>query len=447
MMTRRGWAVGMVFAAACGGTPSSPGPAPPEDVTITFIRNNNGPYVNATDDALAEYTKSHPHVTFRDITTDYRSVVSTLLADLKRDQLSVDLVFMPPSILCSFAANLAEVPGEVLTLSEAQNSFFAAPLAGSTCQGVLKGLPVEYNLEYGGVIVNVDKYQQRFPGKIPEWATWNDFITEAAALTEYDGSGKPCANGLDLSPDWPQPAEEILYAQILQRGGSYWVNGEFKFDTQQARDALATMVRWITVDRVMFPGALIPDKNTFFLNRLAGGATGYGCNDPSRPLSVMAYAGTWALPATVGQIPDGKAHFDFFALPPMVGTEHRFVQNSGFAWAVPHSSKNQKVAWDVARTLTLVPENARRWSRIGGSLPALRVNGTAAAAANDPILARVQPLLERGQWRGDFPAAATDTIEATIMSNYFAAVSGQKTVEQALSDMQETANNAIRTSR
>jgi multiple sugar transport system substrate-binding protein len=404
--------------------------------------------VKATDETMADYKKDHPEVTFKDLTMKYRSVVSTLLADLSRDQLEVDLVFMPPSLVCSFASNLAEVPADVITLTEAQNTFFAAPLEGSTCAGKLKGLPVEYNLEYGGVIVNLDKYQAKFPGKTPDWRTWDGFIAEAAALSEYDLLGKPLANGLDLSPDWPQPAQMLLYNQIVQRGGSYWSpTGEFDFTTPEAEASLSAIVGWITVDKIMFP-ELIPDRNTFFTVRLVSGAVGYGWNDVNKPLSVMGYAGTWALPATNGARPAGNnTRFDFFALPPMVGSEHKFVQNSGFAWAVPRNSKNQKVAWDVARTLTLSPAVARKWSAIGGSLPALRVNGTAAAAAQDPILARVQPLLELGRWRGNFPAAATDTIEATVMSNVFSAATGKKSVPQALADMEEAANNAVKQSR
>jgi maltose-binding protein MalE len=78
-----------------------------------------------------------------------------------------------------------------------------------------------------------------------------------------------------------------------------------------------------------------------------------------------------------------------------------------------------------------------------GALPALRVNGTAAAAENDPVLAKVQPLLEHGQWAGYIPVAAFDTAHGAIVSNFFAAATGAKSIEQALLDMQTTANNAI----
>ena len=159
---------------------------------------------------------------------------------------------------------------------------------------------MEYNLEYGGVVVNLDKYQAKFPGKTPSWPTWAAFIAEAAALAEFDAAGKPCVNGLDIDPDWPEPARHILLSMILQRGGDYWSKTEpglFDFNTPEARDSLAEMVKWVTVDKVMSP-ALMPDKNTYVTSRLAKGATGFGCGtDSAPPLSVMGYAGTWAVQA------------------------------------------------------------------------------------------------------------------------------------------------------
>ena len=130
-----------------------------------------------------------------------RQILARMLANLKNNSLDADLVRIQPSWVCSFADNLADVPTDVVTLSEAQNAFFAAPLAGSTCDGKLKGLPMEYNLEYGGVVVNVDKYQAKNPGKMPSWTDWNAFLADASALTEYDAGGKPAANGLDIAPD------------------------------------------------------------------------------------------------------------------------------------------------------------------------------------------------------------------------------------------------------
>ena len=105
---------------------------------------------------------------------------------------------------------------------------------------------MEYNLEYGGVVVNLDKYQAKFPGKTPGWTDWDSFIAEAAALTEYDGAASPMANGLDIDPDWPPATREIFLSQILQRGGKYWSAGNATASTSARRRPRTRWPPWST---------------------------------------------------------------------------------------------------------------------------------------------------------------------------------------------------------
>jgi len=252
------------------------------------------------------------------------------------------------------------------------------------------------------------------------------------------------ANGLDIATEWPEPVKHLLLSQILQRGGAYFTaNQTFDFTSQAARDSLTEMVKWLQVHKVMFR-QLIPQQNTSVPGRLAAGATGYGWNNRAKPLSVMGYLGTWGLPSTTSQLPDGSQwQYEFHTVPPMAGNEHKFVQNSGWAFAVPKTSRNQAVAWDVARSLALSPQAMRKWSAVTNALPALRANGTPAAAAAHPSLGKVQHLLEHGQWVGYIPAAASDAALFALVNNFFAAAEGSKTVDEALADMQKTANGAI----
>jgi multiple sugar transport system substrate-binding protein len=439
----------VVMAGGCSSGSNSTGggaDAAVSQVTITFLRHDNQAYVRADKAFFAEYMAAHPGVTIADTTVDFRTLASTLNGDLTRDQFTYDLVLIPPSRMCGYRDHLTDVPENVITLAAAQTTFFAAPLAGSTCDGHLKGLPVEYNLEYGGVVVNLDKYHARFMGRTPAWSRWSDFIAEAAALTEHDAQGVPRANGLDIDPVWPPATWELLLAQILQRGGDYWASpahDAFNFHTQAAHDGLTEMVNWITVDKVMYPD-LVPPSNTYVTTRLAAGATGFGWSDPLEPLAVIGYVGTWGVTSAHDQLPAGASwQFEYIPLPPMVGTEHKFVQDSGWAFAVPRTSKHPEVAWDIARSLALSPEQMRKWSATTGALPALQVNGSRQAAASDPTLAKVQPLLEKGQWLGFIPTAAFETVQSAFVNNYFAAAAGTKTIDQALSDLESTANTAI----
>ena len=200
-------------------------------------------------------------------------------------------------------------------------------------------------------------------------------------------------------------------------------------------------------NKMMSP-SLIPTKNTFVTVRLSRGANEYGCGDPAQPLSIMGYVGTWGLPASMSERPPGSStRFAFYHLPPMVGTEHKFIQNAGFAFAVPKTSKNAKAAWDLARSIALSPEAMRKWAATAGTLPALKANGTKEATAADPVLSQVQPLLDKGQWMGDIPYGATAEVLGAMVTNYFDAVKGTKTIPQALAEMQTKANAAIMMNR
>src|SRR3954471_18878967 len=135
----------------CGGDSNEPGNPVTAPVTISYLRHDNPPYVKADDEFFAGYKTDHSNVTVADSTIKYQALGATLLAQLKTNTLTADLVRVIPSWVCSFADNLEDVPADVLSVAEAPNTYFAAPLAGSTCNGKLKGLPIEYNLEYGGV--------------------------------------------------------------------------------------------------------------------------------------------------------------------------------------------------------------------------------------------------------------------------------------------------------
>jgi multiple sugar transport system substrate-binding protein len=440
-MKKRYLAAMFAVMGGCGSGSDDPGNKP---VTLKFLHHNNDSHTKADQAFFDQYKTSQPNVTVDTTVIDYPSLGSSLLADLKNDRLMYDMVRIQPSWVCSFAENLTDVPADVVSLSDAQNTFFAAPLAGSTCAGKLKALPIEYNLEYGGVVVNEDKYQAKF-GKKPAWASWEGFIADATALSEFNGT-TPAANGLDIAPDWPQPAKHIFFSQILQRGGQYWSAtspGTFDFNTPAAKQSLGAMVDWIKTGKIMWR-SLIPSANSFVTTRLAKGDTTHGWNDVSKPLSVMGYAGTWALTGVISQIPNGvNTKYGFYTLPPMVGQEHKFVQNSGWAIGVPKTSMNQAAAWALIKKFLLSPDVMKQWARTTGALPALKANGTEAAAADDPILTKVQHLLPKGQWVGFIPAQAIEGVEGAIVSNFFAAAEGTKTVDQALVDMQTTANGEL----
>ena len=188
---------------------------------------------------------------------------------------------------------------------------------------------------------------------------------------------------------------------------------------------------------------LVPGQNTFVTTRLALGATGYGWSDATKPLrhGLRRHLG---LPSVKGQLPAGRHHgYEYFTpARPWTGTEHQFVQNSGWAFVVPKTSKNQKAAWDLSRRSRYRPSHAqvgRHHGRPAGPEGQRhRRSGRGRPDADQGAAAA-----REGQWVGYIPAGAIETVEGALVSNFFAAVKGTKTVDQALADMQSAANEAL----
>src|SRR5437868_7881199 len=111
-MRRRNW-LGLLLVpgllGGCGGDETN-------RTTVTFWRHDNASYRKANDDAFAAYMAAHPDVDIKATTVDWLTFTGMLEADLKRDQFTYDLLLVPPSVTCGYAANLMDVPADVVTL-------------------------------------------------------------------------------------------------------------------------------------------------------------------------------------------------------------------------------------------------------------------------------------------------------------------------------------------
>ena len=194
------------------------------------------------------------------------------------------------------------------------------------------------------------------------------------------------------------------------------------------------MVNWVTVDKVMFR-SLVPDQNTHVTTRLAAGATGYGWSDPAKPLSVMGYVGTAGRPqhGWPSCPPAASWRFDFFPLPPMVGTEHKFVQDSGWAFAVPRTSTtpggglgHRPLAGPVARGHAQMVGHHRRHARPAGE------RGQPSMPARTRRWPRCSRCWNTAAGWATSRSGAFETVVGAFVTNFFAAVAGTKTIDQAL---------------
>jgi ABC-type glycerol-3-phosphate transport system substrate-binding protein len=434
-----------ILLLAAGGCASDEPAESNKPVTLVYYRHDDVAVAAADQVAFDAYTKAHPNVTFEVKVVNYNALLALLESDFATGVLKADLISVPPSYACGYAARLTAIPESTLSMAQARDAFLAAPLDGAICDGALMGFPREYNLEYGGILVNMKRYRDKLPGRSPrDWKTWEDVVSDAKQLTEYDADGKVTVAGLEFRHR--DPIKHILLALILQQGGAFWNadHSAFAFNTPETRTALQWMADAALVHKYLNLDA--PPPRWWALALVEEKAA-------------MVYTGTWGnAVATQTAAMQGKpVELEYFMHPPFFGTEHKFVQNSGWALVVPRNSEHAAVALDVARFLTTDPGTVAAWSKTAGSISPLRAQTTPEALAPDPIKSSIQPLLDKGSWVGYMaPKTLTETRDSWL-NNTLAAMRGlikgadgtdqPFTAEQAALKIDQECNDSLMRSR
>jgi multiple sugar transport system substrate-binding protein len=277
----------------------------------------------------------------------------------------------------------------VASLSAAQDAMFGAQLGGYTCDGKLYGLPQEFNIEYGAVLVNTQIAADNGLANAAEgWSDWDSFIADVGKLVELT-DGVMTRAGYNFTAGDALPA--TFYSLILQNGGQYLSDGSFTVNTPEGRAALELMQRFVDeglVDPVLFNDDENWVGDSFF-----------------EETSAVGLVGPWVVPDYSGDFPEVAAVTEYAPLP--LGDNPALVADSGWGLTVSTNSPAQDAAWDFAKYVTLNADNAVQWNLASGTLPALKANASGAAA--DSLVAEFAhfgpflKILEFAQYSGAFP--------------------------------------------
>ncbi|MCA9943550.1 MAG: extracellular solute-binding protein, partial [Anaerolineales bacterium] len=256
-----------IFFVACGGdstdttdtdsgseSDTSQTAATDEAVTIRLWTHQNDAFNSGYQSLADAYMAENSNVTIELETFDYDTYIQTLQTALPAGT-EADIMQMFGSWVCSYAegGNLAAVPEDVITLADAQAAIFPAQIGGYTCDGQLYGLPQEFNIEYGAVLVNTQLADELGLTDITAgWGSWDEFIADAQALTGVQ-DGIITRAGYNFTGSDGMSA--TFYSLILQNGGEYLTDDGFSVNTDAGRAALELMQRFVDeglVDPVLF---------------------------------------------------------------------------------------------------------------------------------------------------------------------------------------------------
>ena len=402
-----------------------------EAVTVRVWTHQNNAFNDGLQEIADAYTADNPNVTIEFETFDYDTYIQTLQTAMPAGT-EADVLQMFGTWTCSYADNLAAVPDGVLSLSDAEAQFFAAPLQGYVCDNTLYGMPEEFNIEYGATLVNTAMAEEAGLTDIADgWDSWDDFIEDAKALTvTQDGviirSGFNHTSGDALG--------FTLLSLIKQFGGDY-MNEDgtaFTLNTPEGKQALELMKR-MTDEGIIDP-VLFNDESNWVGD----------CH--FEEACAMGLVGPWAIAEYSGDFPEVAAATTYVPLPSAGGGEPTFVADSGWGLTVSNNSKVQDAAWDFVKFVTLNEENALNWNIGSGTLPALKAN--TEGAARDKLVsefAYFEPFLEvlpYGEYMGSMPDRDLlwyDIIYPHVLN----VLQGAESVDDALSGMEQEANDSF----
>lgn len=404
------------------GEPTKP---PAEAVVLRMWTHQNNSFNAGYEALIAAYEKDHPNVDIQLETFDYELYLQTLQTAMPAKE-EADILQLFGTWTSQYAERLAPAPADVIKLKDAQKVFYSAPLGGFIVDGVLYGLPQEFNCEYGGVLVNKTMYEAAGLTFPPQWTSMDDVLADAVKLSAKDDTGTMTVAGFHFAS--ADPTAFSFLAGIKQRGGDYWNSDKtgFTFNTPEAKAQLEWMLSAVqagAVDPVLFN-----DETNFVIDAFFQSRVGIG------------YIGTWAIAEGRNNFPDFADQWDYLFLPPVVPGDPRFVADSGWGLTVSPNSQHQDVAWDFVKFVTMNPDNALSFNLASGTIPAmLEVAKSERIATEMPWVAKALDILPYGEYLGNMPDRDLVVYEI-IYPHILNVLQGVETVDEALQAIDEEAN-------
>ena len=361
-----------------------------EKTTLTFWCHENEPWIKSYEAMAEKFEAENPEY---DVVVEsypmsvYMDKIQTALTD---ENGGPDIIALWGGMAAPFIASdaLSAVPDD---LAADMDEDFMEPTVGIYKKnGTYYGVPMEYNLEYGGMVVNKKLFEEaglEYP------QTWEELRAVSKQVAKVNGDvvemgGFECVDGDALINNF--------LAMILQQGGNYIEeDGSVNFATEEGITALNELL------------SIVKDGECTLENLSAGE---YCFNDVYQDKAFMSSVGTWA----IGEGTDSYEltygeDFEYVAVP-QYGDEMAFTSESGWGLIVPANGANVDAAWDYVRFFT-DPENLVEHNIACNQLPPrtsmLDSEEYREAMYNIDFILDILPY---GKWRGSYSASAMNSL-------------------------------------
>jgi multiple sugar transport system substrate-binding protein len=378
---------------------------------VTWWTHNNPAFVAANKEMIKRFEAANPeiHIVYQYFPYD---VFINKLQTAYASSTEPDIQQMFGTWVTDYAKKglLAEVPIEKAAL---EKDFFPAALGAYVWEGKAYGMPHEYNLDNGAMLVNVKMFKD---AGLTYPKTWDEIIETGKKLTIWDGdtlkqSGFAFTNNDSIT--------FLFLSFILQQGGNYWDKDgvHVNFNTPEAEKAWVFETGLETQHKLTQQKAYpsLGSFDVFFQGKAA-----------------MAHQGPWVIGAAKETYPDYKypTDFDYVPVPSFTpGQPARFAAESGWGEVVSNRSQHKDAAFKFMQFMAIA-DNARDWNITTFTVPSLQSlkddpKFLEAAGAMKPSL----DVLPYGQWVG--PVQNRDRFWTIITDHYTAVALGKENATES----------------
>lgn len=369
--------------AGCGSDSGSEKDSKSEGkTTLTFWCHQNEPWVKSYEAMAEKFEKEYPEYTVEVQDYPYNVYNEKIQTAITSSTAGPDIIAvwggMAPNFIGTDA--LSEVSED---LAKELDEDYMEPTVGSYKKnGKYYGVPMEYNLEYGGMIVNKKLFDE---SGISYPTTWEELREVSKSVSVKNGDVVEM-KGFEMF-DTDSLICNYL-AMILQQGGQYLEeDNSVNFATEEGVTAMNEILSMIK-------------NGECDLTHLTDGE--YCYNDVYQDKGYMSSVGSWA----IGEGTDTYGleygtDFEYVQVP-QYGSQMAFASETGWGLIVPENSTNKDAAWEFVSFFS-EPENLVEHNIACSQLPprkSLLTNETYIEKM--PHVAFLLDILPDGQWMGPY---------------------------------------------
>lgn len=298
-----------------------------DTVTLTMWAHTNEPWNNALKEAIASFEAENEGIKIELETFPYDTFESKTQTSLIDGEAGADIYELWGGWALDFTptGSLLALPDDFA--NQIKEETYAPTYGALEYDGKLYGVPLEFNIEYGGMLVNLHLLEEKGLS-VP--TTWDELVATAKAGTEYDGNTFS-VEGYDFI-SWDSVPYSFL-SLILQQGSNYLTeDGKFDVTTEEAKTAFKLLTD------------LIVEDNVASMEGLTGGSDLEGYQQLYANRALMVPRGPWVISEGLESFGlELGVDFDYVALP-WYGENHAFAAETGWSLAINAKTANQEAA-------------------------------------------------------------------------------------------------------